>query len=78
MLVSAVQQSESAIYICVCVCVCVCARACVVAKKQVFPVWAEVKKVSKSLFWHVFSKYNFSVLGKLKSVSQPPLILVMN
>ena len=45
----------------------------VVAKKQVFPVWAEVKKVSKSLFWHVFSKYSFSVLGKLKSVSQPPL-----
>ena len=42
-----------------------------VAKKQVFSVWAEVKKVSKSLFWHVFSKYSFSVFGKLKSVSQP-------
>ena len=46
---------------------------CVVAKKQVFPVWTEVKEVSKSLFWHVFSEYSFSVFGKLKSVSQPPL-----
>ena len=50
---------------------CVCMCMCVVAKKQVFSVWAEVKKVSKSLFWHVFSKYSFSVFGKLKSVSQP-------
>ena len=52
-----------------CVCVCVC----VVAKKQVFPVWVEIKKVSKSLFWHVFSNYSFSVFAKLKSVSHPPL-----
>ena len=36
-------------------------------------MWVQIKKVSKSLFWHVFSKYSFSVFAKLKSVSHPPL-----